>query len=435
MNRTGGLGFVLVVLIIGLLTYLTFGGGQAIGIPGINNTRLGIDIKGGIYTTLYPDLPEGQKPTEDELNSARKIIETRLESKGIYDKNVTVEKENGRIIVEIPFAPGEEEFNPQTAIEEIGRTALLTFQEVDEEKVDENGNYLPTGKIVLEGKNVEDAGVAVDPDTRQVVVTLDLDDEGAKKFAEATERLLGERIAIFMDDVLIVAPIVNNVITDGKAIITGQRNEKEAAELAATIEAGALPFRMVAKEINSISPILGEGALKVTIRAGIVAFILIVLFMVINYRFAGLIAGISLFGLAIITLMSLVLLSISLTLPGIAGIILSIGMGVDANVIIFERIKEEIRSGKTVGASVEDGFKRAFSAIFDSNLTTILTAVILYWFGSGPVRGFAITLGLGVLFSFLTGVTATRIMLKSIVSTKVTKNSVLVRNSKVFIGA
>jgi preprotein translocase subunit SecD len=422
MKQSNWLGFVLVVVIIALLSYLAFDGGNAIGIPGIKDTRLGIDIKGGIYTTLYPDLPEGEKPGEEDLNSARRIIETRLESKGIFDKNITVEKESGRIIVEIPFAPGEEDFNPQKAIDEIGKTALLTFQEVDEEKVDEDGRYLPTGKVVVQGSDVKNAGVATNPDTGEVVVTLELHKEGAEKFAEATKRLYLKPIAIFMDDVLIVAPTVNSVITDGNAQITGQRTAKEAGQLADTIRAGALPFRMVAKELNSVSPILGEGALKVTIRAGIVAFILVALFMIIYYRLAGLIADIALVGLVVITLLMISAIGITLTLPGIAGIILSIGMGVDANVIIFERIKEELKNGKTIGAAVDDGFRRAFTAILDSNVTTILTAAVLYWLGSGPIKGFAITLGMGVALSFLTGVTATRIMLKSIVGSKFAKN-------------
>lgn len=422
MKQNNWLGFVLVVVIIALVSYLAFDGGSAIGIPGIKATRLGIDIKGGIYTTLYPDLPEGKKPTEDDLNSARKIIETRLDSKGIFDKNVTVEKESGRIIVEIPFAPGEEDFNPQRAIDEIGKTALLTFQEVDETKVDEDGRYLPTGKIVIEGSDVKNTGVATIPDTGEIVVTLELHKEGAEKFAEATERLYKKPIAIFMDDVLITAPTVNSVITDGNAQITGQRTAKEAGELADTIRAGALPFRMVAKELKSISPILGEGALKVTVRAGIVAFILVAIFMIAYYRLAGLIADIALTGLVAITLFMISVTGITLTLPGIAGIILSIGMGVDANVIIFERIKEELKNGKTIGASVDDGFRRAFTAILDSNITTILTAAILYWLGSGPIKGFALTLGMGVALSFLTGVTATKIMLKAIAGAKFAKD-------------
>jgi len=422
MRKSNWVKFVLVFVIIGIITFLAFDGGDTIGINGISKTRTGIDIKGGIYTTLYPDLPEGVKPSEDDLNSARAIIEKRLESKGIYDKNVTVEKENGRIIVEIPFAPGEKDFNPQKAVDEIGKTALLSFQEVDEKKVNDKGEFLPTGKIVVEGKDVKTAGIATNPDTGEVVVTLELHEEGAKKFAEATQRLLGKRIAIFMDEQYITAPVVNDVIPDGSAQINGQRTAKEAGELADTIRAGALPFRLVAKELNSVSPILGENALKVTIRAGILAFILICLFMIINYKLAGLIADIALSGLVVATLLLISSTGNTLTLPGIAGIILSVGMGVDANVVIFERIKEELKNGKTIGAAVDDGFRRAFTAVLDSNVTTLITAIVLYWLGSGPIRGFAITLGMGVTVSFLTAVTATKIMLKSVISAKFAKN-------------
>ncbi|HHW49537.1 MAG TPA: protein translocase subunit SecD [Clostridiaceae bacterium] len=422
MNRYKWARFSAVIVVIAVLTYLVFCGLPALGISNINDMRLGIDIKGGVYANLYPDLPDGQKPTADQLEAARTVIERRLDNKGIFDRNISIEPENGRVIVEIPYAPGEEDLSPQKAIEEIGKTARLTFQEVDEEKYDgylENGskNYLPTGKIVIEGKHVVDAGVATDPDSGSIVVTLKLNEEGAQKFAEATERLIYKPIAIFMDDELIVAPTVQNKITNGEAIITGQRDAKEAGELAATIEAGALPFKLVSKDLNSITPILGEGALKVTINAGIVAFILISLFMILNYRLPGLIASVALFGLVVAQLAVLTWFRISLTLPGIAGIILSIGMGVDANVIIFERIKEEIASGKTIGAAIDVGFKRAFAAILDSNVTTLITGVILWRLGTGPIKGFAVTLCAGVLISFLTAVTATKAMLDAIAIT------------------
>jgi preprotein translocase subunit SecD len=427
MRRNNRFGLFVVILIIGILTCLAFFGVPSLNIPNISKARLGIDIKGGISTTLYPDLPDGEKPTDKELSSARKIIETRLDNKGIFDRNITVENENGRIIVEIPYKQGEEDSNPQKAIDEIGKTALLTFQEVDEEKFDgylPNGskNYLPTGKIIIEGKHVEDAGVATDPQTGGIDVILKLSNEGRDKFAEGTERLIGKPIAIYMDDQLIIAPIVQSKITDGNARITGQRDAKEAGELADTIRAGALPFRLVAKELNSITPILGEGALRVAINAGIVAFIAICLFMILYYRLPGLLADIALLGLVVSELCLITWLGISLTLPGIAGIILSVGMGVDANVIIFERIKEELRSGKTLRASIDLGFKRAFSAILDSNITTLIVAVILYWLGTGPIKGFAITLLIGVALSFVTAITASRIMLRAVSTFNFAKN-------------
>jgi len=267
-----------------------------------------------------------------------------------------------------------------------------------------------------------DTGIATDPQTGSVNVVLKLNGEGKEKFAEATGRLLYKPIAIFMDDQLIVAPTVQDQITQGEAVITGQRDAKEAGELAATIKAGALPFRLVAKEINSITPSLGEGALRVTINAGIFAFILVFLFMLLMYRLPGFLANIALFGLVVVQLAAIVWLRISLTLPGIAGIILSIGMGVDANVVIFERIKEELKSGKTLKASIDLGFKRAFTAIMDSNVTTLISAVVLYLLGTGPIKGFAVTLFTGVMLSFFTAVTASRIMLKSVSDLDIAKN-------------
>lgn len=425
MKGNNGVKFFLVILIIGILTYIAAAGLPFLEMPSIYETRLGIDIKGGVYTTLYPDLPEGQKPTSDELQSARAIIERRLDSKGIFDRNISTEPENGRIIVEIPYKPGEQDFNPQKAIDEVGRTALLTFQEVDENLKDENGNYKPTGKIVIMGEHVADAGVSTDSRSGEVVVSLELNKEGAEKFAEATGRLINKRIAIYMDEELIVAPVVNEMIPNGKAVINGQRTAKEAGELADTIRAGALPFKLVAKDLKSISPMLGEGALKVAINAGIVAFILISLFMIVFYRLPGLMANIALFGLVVGQLVALSLFRVSITLPGIAGIILSIGMGVDANVIIFERIKEELRSGKTLRASIDLGFKRAFAAILDSNITTIISAAVLYFLGTGPIKGFAITLGLGVFISFLTAVTASKTLVKGVSDLDIAKNKKL----------
>jgi len=427
--------FFLVIVIIGVLTYLTFAGIPGV-IPSVYDTRLGIDIRGGVYANLYPDLPEGEKPTADQLNSARSIIEKRLDNKSIFDRNITTEPENGRIIVEIPYKPGETDLNPQKAIEEIGKTALLTFQEVDEDKyngflADGTPNYEQTGRIVIEGKHVVEAKVGQNPQTSQIVVTLKLNEEGAKRFAEATERLVGQKIAIYMDDLLITAPTVNEKIPNGEAIITGQRTAKEAGDLADTINAGSLPFRMVSKDLNSITPLLGEGALRVTVTAGIVAFILICLFMIVNYRLPGLIANIALFGLIVATLFFISVFGITLTLPGIAGIILSIGMGVDANVVIFERIREEMKSGKTVAASIDSGFKRAFAAIVDGNVTTILTGIILYWFGTGPIKGFAITLVVGVVISFFTAVTATRTMLTAIAGLSFAKKPWLFRVKEV----
>ncbi len=415
--------FLIVILAIGILGYIAFDSTAFGGIiPGADDIRTGIDIRGGVHALLYAVKTDGTNPSEEELESARAIIGLRLDSKGILDRVLTVDKINGRLVVDIPWQPGEKDFNPSKAIAEIGRVGLLTFQEVDEELKDDAGNYKPTGKIVLKGDQVEDAGVSTNPNTGQIVVTLDLNDSGTKDFSDATARLVGKKIAIFMDEDLIIAPTVDEQISGGSAIITGQRTAKEAGELAAIIDAGALPFKLEIREVNSITPTLGEGALNVAINAGIISFILVFLFMLFIYRLPGLLASIALFGLAVIQLLLISWLNITLTLPGIAGIVLSLGMGVDANIVIFERIKEELRYGKTLGASADLGFKRAFVAIFDSNVTTVIAGAVLILFGTGAIKGFGITLCLGVLLSFFTAITASRIMLRTVTSIDTFRN-------------
>ncbi len=249
---------------------------------------------------------------------------------------------------------------------------------------------------------------------------MKLKKDGATRFAEATGRLIGKPIAIFMDDQLISAPTVQAHITGGEATISiggqnGSEEQKaEAANLAGLIKSGSLPFKLEAKQVNNISPTLGASALSVSLLAFVVAFILICLFMIIYYRLPGFVASIALFLHTILEILFLSWLGITITLPGIAGLILTIGMAVDANVIIFERIKDELRSGKTLHAAIDVGFKRAFSAILDGNVTTLIAAAVLLKFGTGPIQSFAYTLGIGVILSFITAVTATRIMLRTI---------------------
>lgn len=422
MRGNNGVKFFSIIFIIGILTYITvYGSLFTWKVPGAaKDIRLGIDIKGGVHTTLYP--PENVTPTSDQLETAKSIIEKRLDNRGIFDRTVTIENDKGRIIIEIPWAQDEKEFNPQKSVDEIGKTALLTFQEVDEDKKDQNGNYLPTGRIVLQGTDVVDAQPEKSTQSGAMEVSLKLNATGATKFEEATGRLVGKRIAVFMDDQLIVAPTVQTKISGGSAVITGQRDTAEAKDLANTIRSGSLPFKLEAREINSISPQLGEGALRVSIQAGIVSFILVCIFMLGYYRLPGILANLALLGHTVIQLLFISWFGVTLTLPGIAGIILTIGMGVDANVIIFERVKEELRNGKTLRAAIDVGFKRAFAAVFDANMTVLITAVVLYMFGTGPIKGFAITLALGVILSFLTAVTASRIMLKSMAGVDIAKH-------------
>lgn len=428
MKGNNGTKFFLVIAVIAALTYITFAGNFfGIKIPGAYDITPGIDINGGIDALLYAVKDNGGKPTQKELDTAKIIIMKRLDKAGILDREVAPDVNNGRIVVRIPWASGEKDFNPDKTLAKIGETALLTFQEADETLLDEQGNYKPTGKIVLQGTDVVDATPQKNMDGGGMQVSLTLSAAGKVKFAEATKRLIGKPIVIFMDDQYISAPVVQTAITNGDARITlGSSSDdtavKEAKELADTIRAGSLPFKLETKQVNAISPMLGKGALQVTIQAFIVAFILVCLFMIGYYRLPGVLACVALLGHTVIQLLFISWLGITVTLPGLAGIILTVGMGVDANIIIFERIKEELRSGKTLRAAIDVGFKRAFSAILDANMTTLISAVVLYIFGTGPMVSFAYTLGIGVLLSFLTAVTVSRIMIKSIADLDIAKH-------------
>jgi len=429
MKVTYGVKFFLVVFLIGILTYIAaFGELFGIKIPGVNDIRPGIDINGGIDANLFAVKSDNSKPTEQELETAKTIIGKRLDSKNILDRDLTTDVVNGSVILRIPWKQGEKDFNPQKAIDEIGKTALLTFQEVDENQKDDNGNYKPTGKIIIQGTEVVDARPQPNPSNGSMEVALELSSEGAKKFADATGRLINKPIAIYLDDIFISAPVVSAHITDGKAVITlGQRDAnaaaQEARELADYIKSGALPFKLEAKQVNSISPMLGKGALKVSVDAGIFAFALVCLFMIFYYRLPGLVACVALLAQTVFQLLAIAWPHITLTLPGIAGIVLSVGMGVDANIITAERIKEELRSGKTLRASIDAGFERAFSAIFDGNLTVLIASIVLYIFGTGSMLSFAYSLGIGVMLNFVTGVLASRIMIRYISTLDVAKNT------------
>ncbi|AEV68722.1 protein translocase subunit SecD [Acetivibrio clariflavus] len=431
MKGNYGIKSLFLILIIGLLTYISIAGlviqGTNIDIPKVSeNIRYGIDIRGGVRAVLTA--PADVNPTDEQMEAAKQVVENRLDFQKVYDRTVLLEKNNKRIIVEIPWRQDEKEFDPNKAINELGMTAQLTFREVDKEKVDENGNYLPLDdKIILKGDDVVKAAPETNPNTGKIYVALKLSSEGAKKFEEATGRLVGEPLAIFMDEQLISAPTVREKISGDSAVIEISNADpnaaiKEATELANTINAGALPFKLEAVQIESISPTLGKSALDVILRAGLIAGILVILFMLLYYRLPGIIADIALIFQIVTQVLIISSVGMSLTLAGIAGIILTIGMGVDANVIIYERIKEEIRSGKTVKAAIDAGFDRAFAAIFDGNITTLIVAVVLYFLGSGPIQSFAFTLGLGVLLNFITAIVISRTFLRAVSSYKITKS-------------
>jgi protein-export membrane protein SecD len=324
-----------------------------------------------------------------------------MDTKNITDRDVTIDKRNGKVIVRFPWKSDEADFNPQKAVSELGETARLTFRD-------------PNGNIILEGTDVAKSSAQLSQQDGKPVVTLDLSKEGAKKFAEATGRLIGQTINIYMDDTLIRSPIVGTQITGGKAEITHLESLEAASSLANKINSGSLPFSLVAKNCNIISPTLGSNALAVMVIAGKVAFALVCLFVLLYYRVPGLVACIALTLQVIGQLLAISIPQFTLTLPGIAGLILSIGMGVDANIIVSERIKEEINAGKSLQRAIDTGFERAFSSVFDGNITVVIVAIILIILGSGSMLSFGYTLLCGVIMNFIAGVTASRLMIRSL---------------------
>ena len=404
------------IFLIGILavTYVAFFG---LGnLKGASQMRYGIDIRGGI-DAIYEPLDLDRKPTKEEMNAVRSIMEARLDAKNILDREVTIDQEAGRLLLKFPWKSDETDFNPEKAIAEIGETAKLTFR-------DANNN------VLVEGKHVKSSSVGLDPKTSTYAVQLSFDGEGAKLFAEATSKLINEPIAIFMDNTLISSARVNEAITDGNAMITGKFTQEEAKDLSEKISAGALPFSMVTKNHSTISPALGSGALEVMILAGVVAFGFICLFMIGRYRLVGVVSCLALTMQLAFQLLALSVPQFTLTLPGIAGIILSLGMSVDANIIIGERISEELSKGVRLGKAIAAGYHRAFSAVFDGNITSAIVAVILMIFGSGTMLSFGYTLITGIVLNFAAGIFASRMMLNSLTQFKALQNPILYKKAK-----
>lgn len=397
--------FPLIAAIILAITYLAFFGLKIpfgiydFTIKGVPDMRYGIDIRGGVEAVFEPkDL--GRKPTGDELESARSVIETRLDQQNILDREITTDKDNGYILVRFPWKSDEKDFNPQKAIAELGETAKLTFQDTE-------------GNIILTGERVKKSYVGNNPETGQYVVYLEFDAEGTKLFDEGTARLVGKPMPIYMDTTEISHPTVQRRISGGQAYIDGMDGYAEAKALADKISAGALPFSMITKNHSTISPMLGSGALESMVNAGLVAFALICIFLIAYYRMPGIVASFALLLQVSAQLLALSLPQITLTLPGIAAVILSIGMGVDANIIISERISEEIKFGRPLDTAINTGFKAAFSSVFDGNITVMIVAVLLMVLGSGAMLSFAYSLLTGVILNFVAGVAGSRLMIKS----------------------
>lgn len=398
---------------------------QKTAIKGISDIRWGIDIRGGVEATFKP--ADDVDATNEQLDSAKSIIETRMVSKGITDYELYADYGSDRIIVRFPWKSDETNYDPVAAIDELAATAKLTFQN-------------SSGEVLMDGSSVASARAGVDSSqgsTAQYIVLLELTDEGAKTFEQITTDYLNQQVSIFMDDVCLSSPTVQSVISGGSAQITGNFTADEAVELANQINGGALPFSLETSSYSSVSPTLGANSLVAMGYAAIIAIVLISLYMIIRYRLPGVVAVIALIGqvalsVAAVTRFFGVFESFTMTLPGIAGMILSVGMGVDANIITAERIKEEFRSGKTFDTCIARGTKSSLTAIIDGNMTVIIVSIILLlvfgpsnilsWiFGqstTGTVYAFGYTLLMGVISNFIMGVGLSRVMLKSLAQIK-----------------
>ncbi len=390
--------------------------------PMSQSLNLGLDLRGGVY--LVYNIDEAKLPDElsegEAIDRALKIIRNRIDQFGVREPRIQKTSDN-RIVVALPGIK-----DTQRAKQIIGKTALLEFRVVNNKMRDavEQGlapNYesvpcsdnltqrqCPQGGFILEkeaaltGRFLVDASVQFGQ--RGPNVSLDFNQTGAQKFGNLTASNVDRRIAIVLDGKVISAPRVQTAIRGGKARITGNFDDQEASDLALMLRAGSLPAPLKVLQERSIGPSLGEDSIRSGFYAAMAALVLVVLFMAGYYLMAGLISTLTLALCLLLVMAGLAGLNATLTLPGIAGIILTIGMAVDANVIVFERMKEELQNGKPIRPAIEDGFDHAFSAILDAQLTTVITAIALYWFGTGPVKGFAVTLTLGIIASLFSAI-------------------------------
>lgn len=403
------------VFVLLIITALIIGGAFWAVTPIQNNLNLGLDLKGGVMVRLQA---QGEV-TDRDIAQIIEIMRTRVDSLGVTEPIIQREG-NDRVLIEIP---GIED--PDSAINLIGKMALLEFKTMD-------------GEVILTGKDLQEAQEAKNPQTGEVYVSLKFNAEGTKKFADATKRLVneypdidksrseGRHIAIYLDGQMIQMPYVSEPIPSGEASISGgYETLEDARSIALLLRSGALPVPVEIIENRAVGPTLGADSINKSLQAGLWGIAAVMVFMLIFYRVPGIIANLSLVLYSLLLLGILLGINATLTLPGIAGFLLSIGMCVDANILIYERLKEELRNGKSLRAAIDAGFSRAFTTIFDSNVTTLLAAGVLFFLGSGTIKGFAVTLSIGIICSMVTAITFTRFVLKALVDSGLVKNSKL----------
>ena len=404
VNTKKTITLVIFIAILAFCGYTLFHG-LSVGIYDIGNigdhVHYGLDLTGGVNVVLQAEATDDSGITSEKMDSTVAAIKKRVDSMGVSEAQVSKQGED-RIRVSIPSVQDQ-----QQALDMIGKTAQLEF-------VGPDGEVILTGKDVVDSKAVQQKSSS---GLEEAVVTLKFNDEGTQLFADATQKYLNQQISIKLDDEVISSPKVNVAITNGVAVIAGMADMEEAGNLAELIRGGALPVKLSPIEVTTIGPTLGQDSLNQSLIAGAIGIAAVLLFMLVMYRGLGFIADLALIIYIMLDLILMVFANVTLTLPGIAGIILSVGMAVDANVIIFERIKDESRSGKSINAAIDVGFKRAMGTIIDSNVTTLIAGFVLFFMGSGSVQGFAVTLILGIIVSLLTAVIITKHLTKLVIGT------------------
>ena len=402
-----------------IIFFLLLAGGIYMAIAGVGqnesgktaNVPLGLDLQGGLSVTYEI---QDEKPTSDEIKATVDKLQRRVDA---YSSEGEVYQEgNDRITVEIPL--NTEKVDAHDVLDELGQPGQLLFLDSENYTIwqqNQNNGTNDAYEAVLTGSHIKNAQAGVDDSgtVKDYVVQLQFTDEGAQKFATATAANIGKPIYIIYDGAVASAPTVQSAITDGNAVINKISSYDEAESLASTIKIGALPLELKQIQYNIVGAKLGQKAVSTSLIAGAIGFGLVCILMIVLYRFPGFIASLALTGYVVLMLLILSIRHITLTLPGIAGIILSIGMAVDANVIIFTRIREEISAGSGVRAAVKAGFSKALSAILDGNITTLIATVVLMILGSGSIKGFAVTLMLGIVLSMFTALFVTKMLLNS----------------------
>ncbi len=392
MRRRNMLKLIALVLVVAAAVVLS--------IPTLTNREkgipLGLDLRGGVHLVLQAEPgKDGKAISKDDMDKAKAIIAKRVNDLGVSEPILQADYDKKRIIVDLAGIQ-----DPDKAVEVLKTTAQLTFRD-------------PAGNIVLQGAELKDARAGQSPSG--FVVNLTFSPDGAKKFADLTKKYLGQRIGVYLDERPLTNPTVNSVIADGQAEITGYSTLQLAADDAVLMRSGSLPVSMSIAEKRQVGASLGVDSLHKSIYAGIYGIVFIFLFMLVFYRLPGTVADFSLIVYSLLVLWVLWLLHAVLTLQGIAGFILSIGMAVDFNIIIYERLKEELRLGKSLRAAMEAGFSRAFITVIDAHVTTLIAAITLYVLGTQSIQGFALTLGIGILASLFTAITFTRLVLRLVV--------------------